>query len=327
MQPGDEIQPFVPPYIHNALSRAGLQLKIVPGRRYGLFSTKAFAAGNHIMTEDAAACCVSRNSTKLKPARTNDKSAPIACGYCMCDDKPLMTCTSCGVSRYCSREHQAAHWPRHKFMCARFKKSLADAPKEGAWHQHFTTLAICAELHDCANGKVSTSSAPRPSHADVMFLCTARPSPAAAVLTSALLQTMGDDGPMSKPIPSLLHAHVCAVERSCFTPTSHPGCEYLLRVPRNAFSVMSPAGCPQPPCSNCPPMPLTHRLNRQRRCSSRIPRCGNDKPQVHLPLPAKIAPSRQNHVRPCVMTRPTAAHQLRCNPSWAAACSCARLWT
>jgi hypothetical protein len=243
MQPGDESQPCVPPYIHNALSRAGLQLKIVPGKRYGLFSTKAFAAGNHIMTEDAAACCVSRNSTKLKPARTNDKSAPIACGHCMCDDKPLMTCTSCGVSRYCSREHQAAHWPRHKFMCARFKKSLADAPKEGAWHQHFTTLAICAELHDCANGKVSTSSAPRPSHADVMFLCSARPSPAASVLTSALLQTMGDDGPMSKPIPSLLHKPIPSL--------LHKPIPSLLHVPSSAHASLPPPTQAANICCEC----------------------------------------------------------------------------
>jgi len=205
MQPGDESQLCAPPYIHNALSQAGLQLKIVPGKRYGLFSTKAFAAGNHIMTEDAAACCVSRNSTKLNPARTNDKSAPIACGHCMCDDKPLLTCTSCGISSYCCKQHQAAHWPRHKLMCARFKKSLADAPKEGAWQQHFSTLAICAELHDCANGKVPPSSAPHPSHADVMFLCSARASPAASVLTSALLQAMGVDGPTSKRARAMLH--------------------------------------------------------------------------------------------------------------------------
>ncbi len=54
--------PRAPPYIQTALSRAGLQLREAPGKRFGVFASKAFAAGSHSITEDAAACSVIRHS-------------------------------------------------------------------------------------------------------------------------------------------------------------------------------------------------------------------------------------------------------------------------
>ena len=39
------------------------------------------------------------------------------CAQCR-DPSPKQRCTRCKTSRYCSRECQTKHWPRHKSHCA-----------------------------------------------------------------------------------------------------------------------------------------------------------------------------------------------------------------
>ncbi|KAJ4411683.1 hypothetical protein N0V82_008958 [Gnomoniopsis sp. IMI 355080] len=44
----------------------------------------------------------------------------------------LMRCSACHVVTYCSRDHQTAHRPAHKFQCNLVKKSLAKLSEEDA---------------------------------------------------------------------------------------------------------------------------------------------------------------------------------------------------
>ena len=43
------------------------------------------------------------------------------CGYCGVSDVKLRRCTKCHRVRYCSREHQVAHWKAHKKGCTTTK--------------------------------------------------------------------------------------------------------------------------------------------------------------------------------------------------------------
>ncbi|UJO14830.1 hypothetical protein CLAFUW4_08443 [Fulvia fulva] len=53
------------------------------------------------------------------------------CSYCKTksDDK-LSLCTGCRVVRYCSKEHQATHWPTHKSQCIPVKRARVLMEKE-----------------------------------------------------------------------------------------------------------------------------------------------------------------------------------------------------
>ena len=271
----DDHAPRAPPYIQTALSRAGLQLREAPGKRFGVFASKAFAAGSHIITEDAAACSVIRHSPNPASTIGNSPIAAAACAHCLCDDKPLMSCSACSVAHYCCKDHQAAHWPRHKPMCARLKKMQKGQLEDGPWRQHFSIMCMCAELLDCSGGP-SSASAPdvssRPAQSDIMFLCAGRASPAATLVTSTLSQMTGKDVHACEclarhlrapPIARLRYGDsLCwraALLHSAFM-RFNTGCECLVRVPRNAFTVLSPSGAvadciPPPPPSQPPPPP------------------------------------------------------------------------
>ena len=194
-----DAEPQPPPYIDALLRRAGLQLQHAAGKRFGVFAAKSFAAGSLILTEEAAACCVSRGGMQSSRSRGQQlaaTAASIACSHCMCDDKPLLKCTACGIAHYCCKEHQAAHWPRHKPMCARHKKLAQQQQQQQQQHaatqQHSSIVSLCAELFDSTRSQTTGSS--RPSHADVMFMCTARATDAASEVAAAVRGLMGDDG-------------------------------------------------------------------------------------------------------------------------------------
>ena len=191
--------PRPPLYIQATLARAGLQLRDAPGKRYGVFAGKAFAAGSLIMTEEAAACCVVRgdkqNGGNIGLLHSS-ASASAACNHCMCDDKPLMQCTACCVAHYCCKEHQAAHWPRHKAMCARYKRLSQQQQHQQQQHDHshmFSSIvSLSAALVDLTQAQTTSAPTARPSHDDITFMCSARASPAAAAVMSAMSVLMGD---------------------------------------------------------------------------------------------------------------------------------------
>ena len=148
------------------------------------------------MTEEAAACCVVRgdkqNGGNIGLLHSS-ASASAACNHCMCDDKPLMQCTACCVAHYCCKEHQAAHWPRHKAMCARYKR-LSQQQQQQHDHSHMfsSIVSLSAALVDLTQAQTTSAPAARPSHADITFMCSARASPAAAAVMSAMSVVMGD---------------------------------------------------------------------------------------------------------------------------------------
>ncbi len=201
--------PEAPSYIANALLRCGLHLRNVPGKRFGVFASKAFAAGSSILNEEPAACCVSRNVHKSPHRDAKGAVAPVACAQCMRDDSALMKCAACGIAHYCCKEHQVSHWPRHKTTCSRFKKIAKEELQQPEWLHHYSVMRLVSELIDSVNATGvarSCASAVSPGHNDIMFLCTTPVSPAASAVTSALTRIVGD-------APS---ACECAVFLSCF---------------------------------------------------------------------------------------------------------------
>ena len=52
------------------------------------------------------------------------------CGLCLEPNSKLSRCTGCQVVRYCSREHQVEHRPKHKSVCNKIKKHRAKVSKE-----------------------------------------------------------------------------------------------------------------------------------------------------------------------------------------------------
>ena len=188
----DGIELQVPLYVANALSRAGLQLRRVPDKRFGVFASRAFSAGSIILTEEPAACCVARNIDKVAKAGGKTAVSPVACARCMCDDKPLMSCTACGMAHYCCKEHQKEHWPTHKPLCARLKSTPKEQLQQAMWTHHFSIMCMCIQL--LSSTRANTASASRPSGSDIMFLCAARPAPAASAVTSALSHMLDDGG-------------------------------------------------------------------------------------------------------------------------------------
>jgi hypothetical protein len=212
------------------------------------------------MTEDAAACCVARSVTKRAKCRESG-IAPVACAHCMCDDKPLMKCVACSVAHYCCKEHQLAHWPKHKAMCARFKKMTKEQLQQRVWQQHFSIMSLCAELHDLTSAKAphASASATTPGHSDVMFLCSGNASSAAAEAALALQHVMG----VGEHARECARVHRFAIARHCCGDRDWHQCvsyrrvrkdteyisnrfgagdDYLVRIPRNAFTVISPTG-------------------------------------------------------------------------------------
>ncbi len=187
--------PQAPSYIASALLQCGLQLRRVPGKRFGVFALKSFAAGSSILTEDPAACCVSRNATKRSSGGGNAGISPVSCALCMRDDAPLMKCAACGAAHYCCKEHQVAHWPRHKTMCALLKKITKEELQQPEWQQHYSVICLCAHLIESASssGPARPSAASvSPGHDDIVFLCTTQLSPAASAVTSALARMLGN---------------------------------------------------------------------------------------------------------------------------------------
>ena len=51
---------------------------------------------------------------------------PDACSYCchILSRSSLKTCSGCGIAKYCSAEHQKAHWKVHKHHCKRLIKEV-----------------------------------------------------------------------------------------------------------------------------------------------------------------------------------------------------------
>jgi hypothetical protein len=263
----DGIELQAPSYVANALSRAGLQLRRVPGKRFGVFASRAFAAGSSILTEEPAACCVARNIDKVAKAGGKTAVSPVACARCMCDDKPLMACTACGIAHYCCKEHQKEHWPTHKPLCARLKIIPKEQLQQAAWAQHFSTMCMCTEL--MFSTRANPASASRPSSSDIMFLCAARPAPGASAVTSALSQMLGDEGRDGESAACVCCDSNCRRTGSSHTSyPQHPDDltllfavqDFLMRIPRNAFTVLSPtgaAGC----AADCRPFAPSTRRN------------------------------------------------------------------
>ena len=52
------------------------------------------------------------------------------CGYCGATDVKLRRCTKCQRVRYCSREHQVAHWKAHKKACKNAQRAAAAAAQQ-----------------------------------------------------------------------------------------------------------------------------------------------------------------------------------------------------
>ena len=55
------------------------------------------------------------------------------------DDALLMVCSRCGVSQYCSRECQMAHWPSHKCRCDAYIR-VQNQQSKYHWHNHGRTV-------------------------------------------------------------------------------------------------------------------------------------------------------------------------------------------
>lgn len=52
------------------------------------------------------------------------------CGLCLEPRNKLSMCTGCNAVRYCSREHQVEHRPKHKAECLKIKKSRNKLARE-----------------------------------------------------------------------------------------------------------------------------------------------------------------------------------------------------
>ncbi|KAF3057650.1 hypothetical protein CFAM422_012255 [Trichoderma lentiforme] len=52
------------------------------------------------------------------------------CSHCQAAGPNLLRCNGCLAVRYCSCEHQAAHWPKHKSACSKIKKARAKLAQE-----------------------------------------------------------------------------------------------------------------------------------------------------------------------------------------------------
>ena len=52
------------------------------------------------------------------------------CAYCGVSDVKLRHCVQCHRVRYCSREHQVAHWKAHKKACKKAQRAAAAAQAE-----------------------------------------------------------------------------------------------------------------------------------------------------------------------------------------------------
>lgn len=45
-----------------------------------------------------------------------------SCSSLSCDKDAPLKCSGCRVARYCSQEHQRAHWKEHQQTCNAFKE-------------------------------------------------------------------------------------------------------------------------------------------------------------------------------------------------------------
>ncbi|KAI8631115.1 hypothetical protein F5Y19DRAFT_425090 [Xylariaceae sp. FL1651] len=52
------------------------------------------------------------------------------CPLCPAAGTQLLVCAGCRAFRYCSSEHQVAHWPQHKSVCTKIKNARARLAKE-----------------------------------------------------------------------------------------------------------------------------------------------------------------------------------------------------
>ena len=53
------------------------------------------------------------------------------CSWPVCAKAPLLTCSSCGICRYCGKECQALHWKRwHKLVCDRKGQIVFAVPND-----------------------------------------------------------------------------------------------------------------------------------------------------------------------------------------------------
>jgi len=69
------------------------------------------------------------SSSSMHPAALGKTCA--LCGVDFSGGRKLMRCSGCRLAHYCSREHQAAHWPEHSEACnaeqARVKAQLSES--------------------------------------------------------------------------------------------------------------------------------------------------------------------------------------------------------
>jgi len=69
------------------------------------------------------------SSSSMHPAALGKTCA--LCGVDFSGGRKLMRCSGCRLAHYCSREHQAAHWPAHSEACnaeqARVKAQLGES--------------------------------------------------------------------------------------------------------------------------------------------------------------------------------------------------------
>jgi len=112
--------------------------------------------------DEAPSSSSSSSSTPLAaPTFTHPAALGKTCALCGVDfsgGRKLMRCRGCRLAHYCSREHQAAHWPTHAEACnaeqARVKAQLsesglvlgADAVRENAERRAADEAAAAAVI-------------------------------------------------------------------------------------------------------------------------------------------------------------------------------------
>lgn len=94
---------------------------------------------HHVMSiiDDAAMDLTTTACQEQQPQPQPPKRLPLLdhqCSHCFAERSPalknLYICSGCRVVRYCSRDHQLAHWSTHKPLCLPIKRVKAIAESE-----------------------------------------------------------------------------------------------------------------------------------------------------------------------------------------------------
>ncbi|KAF9008212.1 hypothetical protein BDQ17DRAFT_1422286 [Cyathus striatus] len=130
------------------------------------------------------------------------RHTPVFCVYCervnLPEEDAYKTCSGCRAVRYCSREHQATHWPAHKAICRSQTALLATSTSSPYTSESGTKLS--------ENGRTPFPTIPQRTQIEDFvrlhhyilsrILCTAifsSHSPSTQLRKSAKLSTRGFD--------------------------------------------------------------------------------------------------------------------------------------